>query len=297
MISRLVICNPQARLTRTQSAADGVRDLLATAGLPAEIVVAGDWAEAARVAREAVQDGYQQVIAAGGDGTVNAVANGLQGSAAALGVLPLGTGNILAYNLGVERLPAALEALRENRCGRLDLGCVNGRYFAAVAGVGFDAQVAHRVHPLWKQQIGRVAFLTEGLAQRTHVRPHTFRVELEGEHSATLEGPMWSAFFSNVPQHTWNLPLAQKAGLDDGWLHLILFEDARAWDFVYGLGSALVSGDLSQAGGVSVHRVTRARITTDPPWIWEADGDVGGPTPVEVSVHPAAVQVVLGATA
>lgn len=291
-LRRLVICNPQARASRGQSAAEYLRGLLQTRGLTGEVEQATGWEGARRLAAAAAEAGYDQVVAAGGDGTVNAVANGLAGSETALGVLPLGTGNVLAYNLGVARLPQALATLEGGRRLTLDLGRVNGRYFVAVAGVGFDAEVALNLDPMRKRQMGRMAFLVEGLARRHLAKPHFFRLEMQGERSEMLAGEFWSAFFSNFSAHTWNLPLTRQADPADGWLDLILFRDTPTWDFFFGLSNALLwYRDLKQVPGVTVHRVQTVRIVTTPPWIWEADGDVCGETPVEVEVCPRAVQV------
>ncbi len=292
---RFIICNPAARRSRGQTVADDLRGLLRTRGMSAEVSTASDWAHASRMAREAAEQGYAQVVAAGGDGTVNAVANGLVGTRSALGVLPLGTGNVLAYNLGVATLPAALAALQADRRLPMDLGLVGSRYFVAVAGVGLDAQISRSVEDFWKQSIGRLAFLTEGLNQLVRDKPHLFHINMEGEDCTVVEEELWSALLCNVPEHTWRLPLARQATLNDGWLQLILFRDVNAWRWTFGLGDALFrTGDLNQVPGVTVHRVRKARITTDPPWTWEADGDAGGETPVEAEVRPGALQVIAG---
>ncbi len=295
---RLIICNPTARRSRRQPAVDYLREQLRRRRLTAEVVQARDWAHARKLARQAAEAGAAQVIAAGGDGTVNAVANGLVGTGTALGVLPFGTGNILAYNLGVPTVPQALTALQMGRRKPMDLGRIAGdRYFVAVAGVGFDAVVARSVEDFWKQSLGRLAYLTEGLNQLYRDRPHRFHLDLEGEDCTAVDEELWSAFFCNVPEHTWRLPLVKQARADDGWLHLILFRDANVWQFYLGLGDVLFrAGDLAQVAGVTVHRVKQARIVTTPPWLWEADGDVGGETPVEVEVCPRVLQVVTGET-
>jgi YegS/Rv2252/BmrU family lipid kinase len=297
-LERFIISNPTARRSRKQPAVDHLRDQLRRRRMAGEVVQAGDWAEASRLARQAAEQGYAQVVAAGGDGTVNAVANGLVGTDAVLGVLPFGTGNILAYNLGVATVPAALAALAADRRMKIDLGRIDDRYFVAVAGVGFDAKVARSIEDFWKQSLGRLAYLTEGIHQLYRDKPHLFHVDMEGEDCAAITEELWSAFFCNVPEHTWRLPLVREARPDDGWLHLILFRDADVWPFYLGLSDAVLwrSRDLAQLPGVSVHRVTKARVVTEPPWLWEADGDVGGETPVEVEVCPGALQVVTGET-
>ena len=210
-LERFIITNPTARRSRKQPAVEYLRRQLQTRQMAGEVVQAADWADARRLARQAAEQGYAQVVAAGGDGTVNAVANGLVGTSAALGVLPFGTGNILAYNLGVPTVPLALAALQADRRMAMDLGKLNDRYFVAVGGVGFDAQVARSVEDFWKQSLGRLAFITEGLNQLYRDKPHLFHIDMEGEDCTAVEEELWSAFFCNVPEHTWRLPLTRDA--------------------------------------------------------------------------------------
>jgi YegS/Rv2252/BmrU family lipid kinase len=294
-LRRLVLCNPHARAGGRVSAVAYVSRLLRARGLSAEIVDTGSWLETREAARRAAEDGYAQVVAAGGDGTVNAVANGLAGGEAALGILPLGTGNVLAHNLGLSRLPDALEALAGGRHRRLDLGMLGDRGFVAIAGVGFDAEITQNLDANWKQHVGRVAFVGQSLITRFQNLPHIFRIHLWGEEETVIEEPMWSAVILNVPEFTWKLPLARQAACDDGWLHLALFRDSNAWAFLYGVTQLLSrQGDVGDLPGVSLHRVRAARIETDPPWLWEVDGDTVGATPVEVTVQPGALRVLAG---
>jgi YegS/Rv2252/BmrU family lipid kinase len=295
-LQRLIICNLAARRSRRQPAVDHLTEQLRARGMAGEVVHAHDWADAVKLARQAAEAGYAQVVAAGGDGTVNAVANGLVGTEAALGVLPFGTGNVLAHNLHIPTIPAALAALEADRRKRLDLGRIGGaRYFVAVAGVGLDAQVARSVVHFWKQSLGRLAFITEGMNRLRRDKPRLFHIDIEGEDCTAVEDKLWSAFFCNVPEHTWRLSIVKEARPDDGWLHLVLFRDVNVFRWAFGMGDALLgAGNLGQVPGVTVHRVKKARVTSEPPWLWQADGDVGGETPVEVEVCPGALQVVVG---
>lgn len=292
---RIVICNPRARFGGGESAVDEVARLLRPRGLSAEIIAAEGWEGTREAARAAAEAGYQQVVAAGGDGTVNAVANGIAGRAAALGILPRGTGNVLAHNLGVAELGAALEALAGGREREIDLGCLDERGFVAVAGVGMDAEITRRVDPNWKYHLGRLAFVGEWVRTRIEQQPHVFRVVLRGEEERVIEEPMWAALILNVPNFTFGLPLTRSGSLSDGWLEVALFRDAGGWQFFYGLTQILSKmGDVGDLPGVSVHRIQAATVAVEPPWGWEVDGDPVGTTPVEVSVRPRALRVIEG---
>ena len=293
---RLVICNPRARRIRGRPAVDWVAARLREAGLETEVVAPEDRAGTEQAAREAAAQGYDQVVAAGGDGTINAVASGLAYSDVPLGVLPLGTGNVLAHNLGVATLPAALAALRGGRRLQVDLGWISDRYFVALAGVGFDALVVQRVAADWQHVLGRHAFVLEGLIGRCLNEPHQFRLVSEGQEPFRYEGPAWSALVCNCPGFTWDLPLARRAEMSDGELDLILFRHVAAWQFFARLGERLLTvaqvGDLP---GVTCHRLTNLEVEVRPDWGWEVDGEWGGATPARLEVRPQALAVVAAA--
>ena len=289
---RLVICNPAARAGRGESAVDYVAQLLRGRRLNAEIVAGDGWESARDLARQAAAEGYEQVVAAGGDGTVNAVANGLSGAEAALGLLPLGTGNILAHNLGLARLSDAVRVLAHGTPRQIDLGYLNDRAFVSIAGVGFDAEITQNIDAWWQQAVGRLAFVGQALISRFEQQTHVFRVRLEGEDLTVLEEPMWSVLIMNVPEFTFKLPLARDAVCDDGWLDVAIFRDSNTVGFLYGITQILGKvADLGDLPGVSLHRIRSATIETDPAWLWEVDGDTIGPTPVTIETRHHALKV------
>src|SRR6266496_514351 len=113
-----------------------------------------------RIAREAAAQGYHMVVAAGGDGTVNEVINGLAGSETALAVLPIGTVNVWVRELGLPLQPrAAAEALLHAQIRTIDLGRAGDRYFLLMCGVGFDAAVTAEVRAHEKRRFGALAYL------------------------------------------------------------------------------------------------------------------------------------------
>jgi YegS/Rv2252/BmrU family lipid kinase len=274
---------------------DFVRQLLQKHDLDADIRLSVDRAHAVELAQQAVAQGYEQVLAVGGDGTVNAVLEGLLGSDTALGLIPLGTGNILATNLGVRRVADAVAALRVGHTRVLDVGSINQQYFAALAGVGLDAQVASSVDRQWKQYLGQWAFVTEGLSTGYKQESHHFQIELvkaDGQREV-LEESMWAAIVFNTPKMMPGWAALAKADPADGALDLVTFGSEHDWSMLRDLSAAFVaSRDVSDIPGIAAYRATEVRIDCSPAWLWQADGEVGGNTPAEIRVHPAALRVV-----
>src|SRR5205823_14049618 len=139
----LAIVNPAAGGGAGARIARHLARDLAAGGVSADVVTSPAAGEAARLASAAVEDGYERVIAVGGDGTANEVANGLVGTPVALGLFPIGSGNDFAHGLGYPRRRRQLPRFLANaRARRIDVGEVNGRVFLNAAGVGIDGHVA-----------------------------------------------------------------------------------------------------------------------------------------------------------
>ena len=120
--------------------------------------------DATVAAQQASQDGFDLVVAAGGDGSLNEVANGLVGSDVELGLIPVGTENVLARELGVPLTPTlACQHLLDTLPRKIDVGKVNERYFVCFAGIGFDAHVAHRLTPERKRSMGAAGYVLTSL--------------------------------------------------------------------------------------------------------------------------------------
>lgn len=175
-----VIFNPKAGkgLRILRPTLDGLKSLGVTCDL-LETRCAGDGIERARQALEA--GGYDAVVAAGGDGTINEVANGLTGSETPMGIIPAGTANALSYELGLSESPQAFaEALAFGSVRTVCPGSVNGRYFLLVVGVGLDARVVHGVSLSVKRVLGKGAYALSAIRELLRYDPPVFQVTVEG---------------------------------------------------------------------------------------------------------------------
>ena len=117
--------------------------------------------EAEALARNAVEEGFVRIVAAGGDGTVNHVANGIAGTNAALGLLPLGTVNVFAMELGLpaHNLQGCWSIIEDGNVRLVDLPSANGKHFVQLAGVGLDAQVVKETSLAFKRSFGPLSYL------------------------------------------------------------------------------------------------------------------------------------------
>jgi diacylglycerol kinase family enzyme len=236
-----------------------------------------------RLARLAVAYGVDLVISSGGDGTVTACAGGVAGSGIPLGVLPSGTGNLLALNLGLPlNLDAALTVALTGAGRRLDVGAANGRPFVVLAGIGFDAAMLAGASEELKKRAGWRAYALSGLR---HMWDRLWRVELRADGGPPLRRWASGVVVGNVGRIQGNLRLLPDAVPDDGVLDVAVL---AAWG---------VGGWLGLAADVLLLRRKTSRLTrltcrelvvdTRRPRLWEVDGEVIGVTrQLRVSMRP-----------
>jgi YegS/Rv2252/BmrU family lipid kinase len=240
------------------------------------------------LARTAMTAQVDLVLASGGDGTVTACADALAGSGVPLGVLPAGTGNLLARNLG---LPLSLdEALAVSLRGtdrRLDVGTVNGRTFVAMAGLGFDAELLDSTGEPLKRRLGWAAYALTGLR---HLDSRPVRASVRADGGPVLRRRATTVLIGNVGALQGGVLLLPGAEPDDGVLDLLVLT-ARGLAGWLALTSDVL---LRRRRTRHVARIAfrDLHVVLDRPRLWELDGEVIGRTrQLRVSVRPGALLV------
>lgn len=283
----LVIVNP----TAGGAGGAGLRAALgelSTGNRPIRIAETRGRGDAERFARAAAADSsIAGVVAAGGDGTINEVVNGLADASEdrrpkPLGLLPLGTANVLAGELGLEDGPlAAAKVILAGATSAIHLGTCNDRLFAMMAGIGFDARVVAGVDPALKRRVGKAAYVYQSLVEIARHRATTYTVRVDG-----ADYRAGSAIIANGHFYAGRYIVAPDARLDRAGFEVALFEQGRRVDALR-YSTRMVLGRLSGAGDVRVVGTARV-IEVDGP-IGEpvqADGDIIATLPV--TIRPAA---------
>ncbi len=251
-----------------------------------------------RLARAAVADGADIVVAHGGDGTMMDVAAGLVGTGRTLGLLPAGTGNVLAGNLGIGRAGAAVEVLLKGATRTIDLGQVTtvagSRYFAVNCGAGFAAELMAETAPHHKRRFGVAAYVVRAalMAAAGRLVRASCRVEVDGR---VFEGRATTVLVANcrhiVPGV---LPLAREVAPDDGVLDVAVLY-AASYVAALRVVWRLLQRRPDVDEGIVTHRGRRVRVSCDPPLLVEADGEPVGMTPMTVDLVPGALRVLVPA--
>lgn len=239
-------------------------------------------------AREAIERQCDTVVACGGDGTVRAVAGELAGSSTALGVVPLGTGNLLAVNLdipvGLDAVPTALSA----KTRTMDVGEVNGEVFLVMAGVGFDAAMIRDADPKVKRRFGSLAYVISGIK---NVPAKIVRATLTIDGEQVWKGRTAMVLVGNCGAVTGGLPVFPDASPNDGVLDVAVLTAESLLDWVT-LMWRLVRRKARHAENVRRFTGREIMVELDESVPYELDGEDRDPTRrLEFSVRPNALEV------
>jgi YegS/Rv2252/BmrU family lipid kinase len=284
----LAIVNPAAGKGTGARVGYGLADELAQVGLHVDIVSTPAPGEAARLASHAVEEGYERVIAVGGDGTANEVANGLVDTQVALGLYPIGSGNDFARALGYPRKRKKIAAfLAQARARRIDVGEVNGRVFLNAAGVGIDGHVAERIIASARVVGPTLGYFVGALVSIATYRPRQMRVTIDG---VTREGKMLVVVAANGTHFGSGMHVAPNAKLDDGLLDIVVGGDLSRWASLVALAK-LYRG--THVDGRTVLAFRSAALDVDLPQAqpMEMDGEASRAASLRVRVRPRALTV------
>ncbi len=292
MTDAVLITNPHASRVE-HGALDRAVRYLREGGLRSHIRRTGHRGHGADLAREAVAAGARLVIAHGGDGTIMEVAAGLVGSGVPLGLLPAGTGNRLADNLGIGwsgRDATAIILAGKRRA--LDLGRLTTsegtRYFAVTAGCGFDAELMHRTDSAQKRELGVGAYVAAALRMGTTIPRAQARVETD---HGTVESAAAMILVANcggiIPLGS---PMAPQIRPDDGFFDILLVDVANLAHAAR-VGLSLVMGEADRDTAVTIVRGTRVAVTAEPAMPAQADGEPHGTTPFVAEMVPGGLTV------
>jgi len=278
----LVIFNPAAG-TRRRRRFERVVGALAESGIRFTVADTAAPGHAEALAREAVAAGEQLVVAAGGDGTIAEVANGIAGSAARLGVIPIGTANVFAHELGLPFGAAAIAAslargaVRHVIPGSARFADGRARLFVQMLGVGLDAAVVASLNGALKRRIGKGAYVVETLRQIATWPFPRLALTLDG---TAVEGVQVIATKGRF--YGGRFLLAPEAAADAPGISACVFDRGGWWPALRA-GIALPLGLLPRLDGLVRRRVATLEISAPAGLPVQADGELVGVTPVTVT--------------
>ena len=290
-----VIYNPTAGskggISTNDTSEEAVRAVMAAHGLGDELVATGSEEEAVAATREAADQGYAVVAAAGGDGTVGTVACQLLDRETALGVLPLGSVMNVARMLGVPReLDGAAAVIADGNVRSIDIGEANGTLFFEGGSVGLNAAVFREAQQI---DAGRYSALFAAIGTLIRYRPPRMVIHLDDR---VLTTRALAVAIANGPYTGLGFAVAPDARLDDGLLDVVVFSRFSRTELLRHF-AAIAFGRRRYTAKTATYRSARVRIAGVHPLPCRADAHDLGTTPVEYVVRPAALRVVVPGSA
>jgi diacylglycerol kinase (ATP) len=282
--SRLaIVFNPTAGQRKGRRLARALA-LLRGQGISVDIEKTAARGDAETIARRTPHG--QTLVVAGGDGTVNEAANGrLAGGGGRLAVIPLGTANVLASELGIGNVAQAVEAAASGRPMACRPGLANGRAFVMMAGVGFDAHVVASVSTRLKRLLGKGAYVLEMLRQLFRFPFPIYKVRIDGvTHEAA------SVIIARGRFYGGRFVVAPAARLERPEFHVCLFRRGGPWQTIR-YAVALALGRLPHLSDVEIvigQRVEIAGPAGDPV---QGDGDIVARLPVTLTISPVTLEL------
>jgi YegS/Rv2252/BmrU family lipid kinase len=288
-----VIINPISgtgrRPDEARRRAELAASLVERRGLEAEVFVTEHGGHARELAHTAVARGASMCIAWGGDGTINEVASSLAFSNVALAVVPSGSGNGLARELAIPLNPAAaFEVALGGRDQLIDAGEIEGRMFFNVAGLGFDAHVAHEFAETGHARRGFARYISIAVRELIRFVPDQYTISANG---TRLETRALFIAIANSRQYGNGATIAPGARIDDGALDVVVVGERSPWSAIAQM-PMLFSGKVDRLPGVTIIPTADVEITAKHDIVYHVDGEpaLAGRS-VRARVHPGVLRV------
>jgi len=286
-----VIVNPNAgssiRLCNRGRIEDFTRRAFARTHLATEIVFTERTGHARELAEGFVRDDYALIIAWGGDGTVNEVASALAFRDAVMGIVPAGSGNGLARELGISLRPERAIATVVHGIDRtIDVGELGGRFFVNLAGIGLGASVAGQFDRLAGR--GLLRYVRATLSEVFSYVSEPYTITVAGE---TFERRALIVELANGRQYGNGAMIAPDAKLDDGLLELVVVEPLKPFRILWNI-RRLFDGTINQEPSVGTWTASKITISAAQPIPFHVDGEIAlGAKSLVATVHPGALRI------
>jgi diacylglycerol kinase (ATP) len=285
MSSTLIILNPAADSERAQKRQAQVQSL----ARDCVVCTTTYTGEAEAMARRGAEEGFEKIVAAGGDGTINEVVNGLAGTGTTLGLLPIGTMNVFATELGlpVHDLELCWDIVKGDSTRAVDLPKANQKFFVQLAGVGLDAQVVKETSAQLKRSFGPLSYIISAVQIAARKPPKLF---IQSDDTSIDEGSF--VLVGNGRLYGGPFPFFKRAALDDGLLDVVVFKRLGYLEIIKYLQDVVFSSNI-RVPEIEYFQTARLRVESDQTVPVELDGELVGNCPVEFSIQESSLRVLV----
>lgn len=283
----LLIINPISGTNSKLGLREAIENRVTSLGHKIDTSFTNGPGDATKIARQASIDGYDVVLACGGDGTVNEVATGLIGSNTAMAILPNGSGNGLARHIDIPVDPIdAIKAVKRGRIVDCDYCTVNDIPFFCTFGLGFDAAVSHRFAASNKR--GLISYLKSAFDEFIHFSPEKYRLII-GEKDIEINAFLIAC--CNASQYGNNAFIAPTASITDGVLDITVIHSGNALSQAL-VGVELLTGSITKGGLIDTFKTSELTIIRPNSGIAHIDGEpVELPETLHIKCHRGGLRI------
>ncbi len=265
----------------------GIKKLIDGGRNDVELVKTQAPLDATRLAREAVDLGFDMVVAVGGDGTLNEVINGVVGSNITVGLIPFGITNVFALEVGIPRDPFdAINVLLHGKPRKIDIGKANDRYFILMVGAGLDGVAVNNFPFKLKWFLGKLSYLVTGMYYYfLRYTPARMEIIVDGEKYYGYQ-----IMVNNVSLYGGKFKIAPRANIFDGYLDVCIFTRSGFFDDLRYVWSILNSSHYKWS---DVLLLKAKKITIKGDSYFHVDSEPMGKLPVDIEVVPHSIKIML----
>jgi diacylglycerol kinase (ATP) len=287
------IYNPSSGREEVKRRLPAILQMLERGGIETSCYMTEGKDDAARAASEAVERGFDLIIAGGGDGTLNEVVNGMavHDRRPPLGILPLGTTNDFARAHGIpRRWDEACELIVRRHTRPIDIGVANGRYFVNIAGGGSITELTYEVPSRLKTMIGQLAYYVKGVEKMVNLRPTRMRIKADGAGEFHEEFMLF--LIANSSSVGGFERLAPQATTCDGLFDVLILKKCNLAEFIR-IASMALRGEHLSDGHVIHFQTDRLEVESDDRVQLNLDGEFGGMLPCSFQVLPSHLNIIV----
>lgn len=284
-----LIVNPNSKPLKITLFLQKICKKFEQAGFEVDVYKTKGGGDATDVARESKKSGdYDIIVAAGGDGTINEVLNGIMPDPIEMGILPLGTSNVLcrALKLPLNPLKAA-DAIISGKSLNIDIGLANSRYFSTMVSCGFDAYTIEQTSLRVKKITGKYAYVIAGIKSIYHFKPQPISLIADNK---PMNSDAMLICISNAHLYAGNYQLSPDAKIDDGLFDVFIYTGKDIYRFIYFLSRLFFRFHLNYPD-TKRFRVKNLELKTPGRVLYQGDGDLFGRLPLKVTIMPAALKI------
>lgn len=293
MMHYKVIVNPAAGRGKVKEGLDHLVQVLNAAQISYDMVMTETAGHGVQLAAVAHREGYQGVVAVGGDGTIHEVLNGMIQAGVdklSLGIIPMGTGNDLARTLQIPfDLHEAVQVLKKERKTAVDLGYDRDGCFSIILGIGFPADVMHHTNTVHNFIKGPLAILFSVYRVLSKLRSYKVKIQLDHE---WIEEEVMGVFILNTRFTGGGMQIVPTAVHNDGLLDMMILKKMTRWDMIWTIPK-VYSGKHLNHPKVSFYRSKSIEIESAEPMLKVFDGNIQGQTPLKTHVMPKQLSVII----